>query len=57
MNENKDARINEELIEKVAGGSGASTGICPRCHKYVTIYSSGSTLTCSDCGYSWTTAY
>lgn len=57
MNENKDARINEELIEKVAGGSGASAGICPRCHKYVTIYSSGSTLTCSDCGYSWTTAY
>ena len=57
MNENKDARINEELIEKVAGGSGESFGNCPNCHMHVIIYSSGSTLTCSACGYSWTTAY
>ena len=52
----KLAELTEEELEQVSGG-GSTVGICPRCHKYVTIYTSGNTLTCSSCGHSWSSGY
>lgn len=52
----EEKKIPDEAAEKACGGS-SSSGICPSCHKYVTITYSGDKCTCGTCGYTWTISY
>ena len=54
--ENIDFLISDEQLADISAGA-STTGICPYCHKYVTITVSGSSLVCNSCGKGWTAAY
>lgn len=44
--------ISDEHLSAVNGGSQICS-ICPRCHRYVSIISSGNVYQCSECGNKW----